>query len=275
MRSETPCSVAGSPRARLRERRWRAILVSLLGLLALSCGGGEGPVRVFAAASLQDVMPLIVERYRAQHAEVRFELSFGGSQVLATQIVEGAPADLFIAANRVQAQRLLDAGLAGSLSVIARNRLVLAVREDAPWQDPAAVAAAGARLAAGAPGVPVRDLTDRALALLDAEVARRLRDGIVTEDPSVRVVLSRVELGEADAAFVYETDLAAARGLRSIALPREVPANEYVAVLLTGASARAAEFQRFLDSDEVRAVLSDAGFITEAPAPAQPATGAR
>ena len=220
-------------------------------------------MHIFAAASLTDVLPSIVERYREQHPDVDFEFSFAGSQTLAAQIEEGAPADVFISALPVHARRLVDAGLAERPLALAENRLVVAVREDAPWQTVGELAAAGVRVVVGAPNVPVGALTESALESLDPSVAAWVREHVVTQDPTVRVVLSRVELGEAEAAFVYHTDLAAAPALRAIALPG-APNNEYVAVLVPGdggVDERAAAFLAFLDSDEARALLVDAGFL--------------
>ena len=222
-------------------------------------------MRIFAASSLTEVLPPIVERYREQRPSVEFDLNFAGSQTLATQIEEGAPADLFISANPVQAERLLAAGLAERPAVIAENRLIVAVREDAPWRTLEAAAEAGVQVAVGAPGVPVGALTVTALELLAPEVAAALREQVVTEDPNVRVVLSRVELGEADAAFVYRTDLSAARGVRALELPEAVPSNQYVAVLVVdrrvGDIDHAAAFLDFLGGEQATALLRAAGFL--------------
>ena len=235
-------------------------------------------MRVFAASSLTDVLPSIAERYRERHPDVEFEFNFAGSQTLATQIEEGATAALFISANPVQAERLLAAGLAERPTVIAENRLIVAVREDAPWQTVEQVAAADVRIAVGTPSVPVGDLTDAALALLDPAVAGLLRAKVVTRDPAVRVLLSRVELGEADAAFVYHTDLVTARGLRAIQLPDELPRNEYVAVLVRDGEMngddRAAEFLDFLTGEEAQALLREAGFSPPDRGDADPADAA-
>ena len=242
-----------------------------LALVLAGCDGGADAetVRVLAAASLTDVLPRIVERYREAHPDARFELQFAGSQTLATQIGEGAPAAVFISANPEQVERLLRAGLAARPRSIAENRLVLAVRDEAPWQSVQEVAAAeGLRLALGAPGVPVGELTRTALETLDPTVADRLRAAVVTEDPTVRVVLSRVELGEADAAFVYHTDIIAVPALRAIALPEDVPRNEYVAALVTGRAGdpgdEAASFLEYLTGPEAQAALAEAGFLVGA-----------
>lgn len=222
-------------------------------------------MRVFAASSMTDVLPLIAERYREAHPEVEFEFAFGGSTVLATQIEQGAPVDVFVAANRAQAQRVLDAGFATAETLIAENTLVIAVAEDAPWGSVEELAAAAPRVAVAAPGVPVAVLTEIALAALDPAVAGPLRAGVVTRDANVRVALSRVETGEADAAFVYSTDLVTARGVRAIALPSQLPRNAYIAVLVTNdgepPSAAATGFLAFLRGAEAAAVFADAGFI--------------
>lgn len=237
-----------------------------VGLLALACGGGDGErVRVLAASSMTDVLPLIAERYGEVHPEVDIEFIFAGSTTLATQIEEGLPADIYIAANRTQAQRVLSAGLGVEGTVIAENTLVIAVAEDAPWRSVEELASAAPRVAVAAPGVPVAVLTEIALAALDPAVAGPLRAGIVTRDANVRVALSRVETGEADAAFVYSTDLVTARNVRAIALPSQLPRNTYIAVLVTNdgepPSAAATGFLAFLRGAEAAAVFADAGFI--------------
>jgi len=209
-----------------------------------------------------------MQRYREQHPGMEFELSFAGSQALATQIEEGAPASLFISANPVQAERLVAAGLAEQPTVIAENRLVIAVREDAPWRTVEELAAADVLIAMGTSSVPVGALTQSALDRLDPSVATALRAKVVTLDPGVRFVLSRVELGAADAGFVYDTDLVAAPALRAIELPRETPRNQYVAVLVTAGDGRAAAVLEFLLGEEAQTLLREAGFLSVTPAAA-------
>ncbi len=232
--------------------------------LLTGCGQG-GVIRVFAASSLTDVLPTIVERYRQQHPGVEFDLSFAGSQALATQIEEGAPVSLFISANPVQAERLLAAGLAEQPAVIGENRLVIAVRENASWHGVEELAAADVLIAMGAPSVPVGALTESALDALEPAVAAALRAKVVTLDPGVRIVLSRVELGAVDAGYVYHTDLVAAPSLRAIELPPETPRNQYVAVLVSAGDGRAADLLDFLGDDEAQTLLREAGFLSVTP----------
>lgn len=245
----------------------RAVLLAAPALFALGCGGGDEVITIFAASSLTEVMPVVMQRYEQREPGVAFTLSLSGSQTLASQIEEGAPADLFISANPVHARRLVERGLVERSAVLVENRLVVAVERDSALREVADLALAGVRIAVGAPGVPVGALTETALTLLerdDPELARALRRNVVTEDPNVRVALSRVELGEADAAFVYHTDVAVVPGLRAIELPAEIPRNEYVLTLIVRddpqALERAARFFDFLLGVEAGAIFARAGF---------------
>lgn len=245
----------------MRGGPWRAgplLAVFLLPLFA-ACGGGEPPLRVAAAASLVGVLPEIVKRFEEAHPDVDVELRFAGSQVLAAQIEEGAATDVFIAANDAQARRLRSAGLAVNSRVVAGNRLVVAVDVASELYSVDQLAEPGVRIAIAAPLVPVGALTEDALGRLDPTVADGIRANVITQDPSVRIVLSRLQIGEADAVFVYATDLAAANA-REVALPSGIPSNPYVAVELEDAHAATGAFIDFLLSAEVQQLLSDAGF---------------
>ena len=250
--------------------RWRlcAPLAALgalcaLALLAGACGGGEATptINVAAASSLRHVLPRIAEDFERSNPGVAVELRFAGSQVLASQIEEGADDDVFISANLLQAARLLDGGFAERPTLVTGNVLVLAVAEDAPWRTVSDLALADVRIAAAAPSAPVGALTAVALGLLPPETADALRRKIATEDPSVRIVLSRLELDEVDAAFVYASDVVATDGLRAIALPPETPANAYVAVLVEDGDAAAEGLIGWLLSVRAQAIFQLYGFL--------------
>jgi molybdate transport system substrate-binding protein len=260
-----------------------ALLTLLVAALASACGDGDGgrTLRVFAASSLDEALPVLIERFEAGRPGIDVEPVYGGSQLLATQIEEGAPADVLLAANRAQAERLDAAGLAARLLPFAANALVAVVPQESSITSYEELAGGGVRIAVGAADVPVGALTRAALALLDPAIAEGIAGNVVTEDPSVRVVLSRVELGEVDAAFVYETDAARGRSpddgaLRALPLPAAVPLNEYVAALLDEAGADAepdadgSAFLDFLAGEEAHALLRAAGFR---PPPSSAAAG--
>ena len=240
----------------------RALALAVLAALAAgACGESGATIEVAAASSLRHALPRIARDFERAHPGLGVGLRFHGSQVLATQIEEGADADLFVSADPLQAERLARAGLAERSAVVTANRLVVAVAADSPWRSLGELAASDARIAAGTPAAPVGALARAALALLPPELARGLRGRIATEDPSVRIVLSRLELGEADAAFVYHSDIALAPGLRALALPPGTPPNEYVAVLLAGADPAAAALFGYLLGPEAQAIFRGAGFL--------------
>ena len=233
-----------------------ALVVVALAAALTSCGGqdSQAPLTVFAAASLTDVLPPLAP-------EARF--SFAGSDQLAFQIAEGAPADVFAAAGADEAQGLFRKGLISRPQVFATNRMVVVV----PTANPARivrvddVARPGVRLVLGDMGVPVGDY---ARATLDRLKLGRALGNVVSNEDDARSVVAKVALGEADAGLAYATDLRSAKG-RVVAVP--VPAHaqpgvEYRVAVVT-ASARPAEARRFvarLLSAEGRRALAAQGF---------------
>lgn len=157
---------------------------------------------VFAAASLTNVFPQI---------DAKQHYSFGGSNMLAAQIQQGAPADVFASANTAIPQKLYDAGLVEKPVVFTRNALILIV----PKSNPAHIHSAydlthdGVKLVVATPGVPVGDYTRTVLHNLGLDAAL---SNVVSNESDVREVLAKVALGEADAGFVYTTDARTVRG---------------------------------------------------------------
>lgn len=251
----------------------RALIAVLLGLATLAslattaCGNDEHQLRIFAASSLQDVLPELLDAYADTLDEPpTFVTQYGGSQALATQIELGAEVDLFLAANRQQIDRLDTTGLVDRAAPFAANRLVIVVPEGSSIDSIEQLAEPEIRIALAAPDVPAGALTRVALDALDPALAAAILENVATEDPNVRVVLSRVDLGEVDAAFVYATDLPAAIHVRAIELPANlaVPTNQYIAALTTDARPRSDTLLDFLTSDEAQAILTSAGFeLTE------------
>lgn len=250
-----------------RRPRAAGLLILIVAATVLLSGcGDDDTIRVFAASSLQDVLPEILDAYVEAHPGTEVQTQFGGSQALATQLELGAGAALFLSANSQQLDRLEDDGLIVGRREIVTNRLVIAVSSHAPIERIEDLAAPGVRIAIGAPEVPVGELTERALTLLDESLVEAIRANVVTEDPNVRVVLSRVELGEVDAAFVYLTDALAVEGLRPIELPIDLEPNVYVGAVLEGAPEGAVSLFDFIASAATEAIWRDAGFeVVSAP----------
>ena len=217
----------------------RVALAALAVATAVGCGGAAAEPRltVFAAASLTEVLPRIDERPR---------YSFAGSDELAVQIREGAPADVYATASTRHATALHDEGLVREPRVFATNRLVLIVPDGNPARLSSVhdLARKPARLVIGADGVPAGNYARDALERLGAEdvLAR-----VVSEEQDVKGVAGKVALGEADAGFVYATDVApVAADVRAIEVPPHAqPRIEYVIAVVTR-SQRAREAEAFV-----------------------------
>lgn len=163
---------------------------------------GSTFLTIFAAASLTNVFPQI-DRYPTY--------SFGGSNALATQIQQGAPADIFASANTALPQKLYDAGIVEKPVVFTQNELIAIVPKGNPKHLHSVfdLARPGVKLVVAAPGVPVGDYTRIVLHNLNLDNAL---SNVVSNETDVREVLAKVALGEADAGFVYATDARTVKG---------------------------------------------------------------
>jgi molybdate transport system substrate-binding protein len=234
-------------------KRLLALVVAALALPATVSGGT--PITVFAAASLAEVFPRIDKAPR---------YSFAGSDQLAIQIQQGAPADVFAAASPKQPELLFRNGIVRKPVVFATNKLIVLV----PRKNPAHIRTVydlrreGVKIVIGDSTVPIGMYTRQILDALGitAEVTRN----VVSEETDVKGIVTKVALGEADAGFVYRTDAkpVASRTL-SVALPPWAQPSILYEVAVVKASARqqaAKAFVRKLLSKRGRLLLKQAGF---------------
>jgi len=234
-------------------KRLLAVVVAVLALPATVSGGT--PITVFAAASLLEVLPRIDKAPR---------YSFAGSDQLAIQIQQGAPADVFAAASPKQPELLFRNGIVRKPVVFATNKLIVLV----PRGNPAHIRTAydlrreGVKIVIGDRTVPIGTYTRQILDALGitAEVIKN----VVSEESDVKGIVTKVALGEADAGFVYRTDAkpVASRTL-SVALPVWAqPSIRYeIAVVKSSARPQAAKaFVKKLLSKRGRLLLKQAGF---------------
>ena len=161
---------------------------------------------VFAAASLTNVLPNIDPHGR---------YSFGGSNMLAAQIEQGLPADVFASANTALPRQLHRKGLVTRPVVFTSNRLVVVIAHGDPQhiRSVQGLERKGLRIVMAAAGVPVGDYTRKVLARMGLS---DLVGKAVSQETDVREVLAKVTLGEADAGFVYATDAKAVAGKVSL-----------------------------------------------------------
>lgn len=187
---------------------------TLLAALLLTAGNASAAtLTVFAAASLTDAFSELGRAFDARTGH-RTNFQFAGSQTLRTQLEQGARADVYASANEAQytplvLQKLLPAGQA-----FARNRLtVIAPRGNPRVTTLADLARPGIKLVIADTAVPVGDYTRRMLTSIDQartygqDFSARVLKNVVSEEPNVRQVALKVQLGEADAAVVYLTDV--------------------------------------------------------------------
>ena len=239
-----------------------AIAAGLAGCAA-PAGGAGGTVTVFAAASLKAPFTALAEEFEAAHPGTTVTLSFAGSSDLATQISQGAPADVFASADANTMAKLGSAGLVeGSPRDFASNVLTIAV----PPGNPASIATfadlakPGVRTVICAAQVPCGAATKA----LEQETGTTLQP--VSEESSVTDVLGKVVSGEADAGLVYVTDVKAAGDkVQEIPFPESARAvNTYpIAAVRTGRNNDlAAAFIETVMGPDGQQLLRGAGFGT-------------
>jgi molybdate transport system substrate-binding protein len=224
-------------------------------------GKPRGTVTVFAASSLTETFTSLGKRFEAAYPGAKLTFNFGGSSGLAQQINNGAPADVFAAASVATMKTVTDAGNATSDPVtFARNQLVIAVPPGNPKAIVSLADLAQTKLTVVlcAPQVPCGASAQAVLAA--AHVT--LRPASLEQD--VKAALTKVKLGEADAALVYRTDTRAAKdAVDTVEFPESRDAvTDYQVVALKGSTnpTGAQAFLRFLASEAAAEVLTKAGF---------------
>lgn len=222
--------------------------------------GVTGTITVFAAASLTDAFEDIAEDFEAANPGARVTFNFAASSTLATQINEGAPADVFAAANPSTMATVTDAGNAGGEPVVlVRNQLVIAVEAGNPLgiEGLKDLTNPDVRVALCAEQVPCGAAAKTAIE------ASGLTITPVSFEENVRAALSKVSLGEVDAALVYATDAAIDDTVDAVEFSESAEAiNDYPIVVLRDAPNRpgAEAFVAWVLSPEGAAVLTEYGF---------------
>ncbi len=222
----------------------------------------SGTVTVFAAASLDQTFTELGKQFEAAHPGVTVKFSFGGSDTLAAQITQGAPADVFASASTTTMSTVTKAGDgAGTPVVFVKNALEIAVAPGNPMkiatlQD---LTGSGVKVALCAPAVPCGVAAQKALKAANVKLTP------VTQEQDVTSALTKVELGSVDAALVYHTDVAGAGGkVTGIDFPAAQSAiNAYPIIVLKDApnATAAAAFESYVLSGAGREVLFKTGFL--------------
>lgn len=236
---------------------------------AASAAAAGGTLRIFAASSLKEVFPKLAEAFSAANGGAQVEFSFAGSDELATQIQEGAKADVYAAASTKYPEALAADGEVDEPVPFTTNTLVLATPSGSTAvTDLASLAKPGVKLVIGAAGVPVGDYTRKVLPALDASLgagwAAAVMKNVVSEEQNVKGIVAKLQGGDADAGFVYVTDAKAAGGaLSQIPIPVDAspPATYSMAVVSkSDAKELAQRWMDFVLSAAGQTILEDAGF---------------
>ena len=227
------------------------------GTTAAASGGATGgrqvtgQVTVLAAASLKEAFSMLGRQFEAKHAGATVLFSFAASSDLATQITQGAPADVFASASTTNMDQVVTAGDAGNPTIFVKNVMEIVVPPGNPGkverlQD---LAAPKVKLALCQPQVPCGATA--------AQVFRNAGIAVepVTLEADVKATLTKVTLGEVDAGVVYVTDVRAAGAkVKGIEIPADVNASTSYPIAPLTKAKNATGARAFVDY-----VLSPAG----------------
>jgi molybdate transport system substrate-binding protein len=251
-------------------RRFRTRLAALLAVAALAlagCGGDDGggsgaapgEIKVFAAASLTAAFTKIGEDFTAANGGTKVTFNFAGSQALATQIQQSAPADVFASADIPNMDKVKD--LVGTPRNLASNQLQIVVERGNPknLQGLDDLANADLKVVLAAPEVPAGKYAAEALGKAGVTVKP------VSQEDNVKAVVTKVSLGEADAGIVYVTDVTAGGDkVEGVDIPEDENVTATYPIATVKASQAPDKAQAFVDlvlSAEGQQVLKEYGFL--------------
>jgi len=273
--------------------RWLLALAVGLALFAVACGSDapaatptvtgspdakstaaaiEGSITVFAASSLTDAFKEASKEFQAKHPGVKVTFNFAASSALAAQINEGAPADVFASADSNQMKVVTDRRNAANPAVFVTNvPVVVTPKSGSPVTSFADLAKPGVRLVLAGPEVPIgryarEVLTNASNANggVSTDFSQKALANLKSNEANVRAVLSKIQLGEADAGVVYTTDAATvANDVRLVEIPAQynVVARYPIAVTKETKNAAAANaWVAFLTGPDGQAIMAKYGF---------------
>ena len=247
-------------------------MLSLVATLVLATPRSSVDLTVLAAASLKAPLTEIATIFESRNKGVVVRSSFAGSQELAAQINLGAPADLFFSADQTQMDVVSKSGkvLASTVKPFASNQLCLIVAKGSAsrirsFSD---IGQSGLKLCLAAEKVPIgaytRQVFQNATKKLGSQWLEKVQQNTVSFESNVSSVVTRVELGEADAGIVYDTDALRAKSSIRIGIPKawNVRALYYVGVVSDAPNAeKARQMVDLVLSREGQAILKNYGFL--------------
>jgi molybdate transport system substrate-binding protein len=240
-------------------------------LAAAGCGGSSsgsggssgGTLNVFAAASLVHAFGDLQKTYQQQHPGWKVTLNLAGSDQLAAQIEQKAPADVFAAASPKYPEQLQGEKLLGKTTNFATNTLVLVTPKSNPAHitSPSDLENGDAKIVVADPAVPLGSYTEQVLGNLGIDETTL---NIVSKEQDAESVLAKLTSGEADAGFVYVTDALSQKAkLHEIEFPASADAAATYPIGIVSSSKHTKAAQQWIDlvtSPQGQAVLGQFGF---------------
>lgn len=233
---------------------------------------------VYAAASLTEAFTEVGIQFESSHPGAKITYNFSGSQTLSTQIMQGATADVFASANHTEMDKLVSASLIqrDAPKDFLTNRLVVILPAGNPAhiQTLSDLSLPGIKLVLAADTVPAGKYARQALQKISEDPSfgavynTKVLANVVSNENDVRQVLTKVQLGEADAGIVYISDTITAPELKKVEIPGNfnVIAKYPIAPLLNAPQAElAAEFIAYVTSAEGQSILKKWGFTPITP----------
>jgi molybdate transport system substrate-binding protein len=242
------------------------LLAAMAVMIGAGCGGsqatdsaGSSSITVFGAASLTDAFTRLGADFTAAHPGAKVKFNFAGSQDLVAQLEQGAPDDVLATADPATMDKV--AALVGTSQVFAGNRLAIAVAPGNPARITSLQDLANPKLKVvmAAPQVPAGKYSQQLLVKAGVTVKP------VSLEDSVKGVVTKVSLGEADAGIVYVTDISAAAGkVEGIDIPNAANIIATYPIAVVKATRSTQDAQAFVDlvmSGQGQAVLKSFGFL--------------
>ena len=255
----------------------RSPTTSVAPVVASASGPTKGELTIYGAASLKSALKSLKTAYEAAVPGMTLTIATDSSATLRTQIEQGAPADIFLSADRKNPEALVEAGLTdGPALAFAGNTLTIIVPKVGPGTatatvlSPADLAKPGVKIVAAGAEVPVTQYADQVIAKLAAlpgyphDFASAYAANIVSKEQNVKAVVAKIELGEGDAAIVYSTDAIGSDKVNQVPIPPEADVLAIYAGVVIKGSVRAPAAHAFLEwltGPIGRAILTDAGFV--------------
>ncbi len=222
----------------------------------------SGEITVFAASSLTESFDAIAKQFEKKYPDVTVKFNYDASSNLATQINQGAPADVFASADQDNLQKTIDAGTVTPPPVVfAKNRLEIAVEKGNPKKIKglADLQKSGLVVVLCADQVPCGKYAAQSLAMAGVTINPS------SKEENAKATLSKVSIGEGDASIVYTTDVKASKGTASgvkIADKQNVIASYPMGVVKESQNATAAKaWVHFVRSKDGQKTLRTFGFL--------------